>query len=446
MMTTPSLTYCCPTAEMITIQKNVFISCFNMTLFIFVDLPTSKMPQVHNKFVNDTTFGRDSRYMTSLRFSDKTLRRVNVLNDLETRISSKKVNLFQSESAYKIRKMDRVKDRLEDNMNKRMAYKLVLKTNTFSAEADYNKALDKRYSFQAFSNDVRQMMKAMKPDLVRERRAKLLLKENRIRYDIILNQNRQRFNKLVPEKRTWIPRHLKAIYEEERRERERLEREKANVPVKVEDKSKRGLATLRRRIITIDSPVKTPVRDPPKIKTPALRTPNRTPSPVKTPSISKAPQHANTKRQGITMAMMKKQTSFLERQELTMSPTTAAANGNTVSEKDVEKTSENTSEKISEKQGDVQADISKKGLAKPVDVNNYESDTGSATSKDTYITKVQSRRGSVPKYTGKARKNSQPQLPPIDLRRTSRDVVSAASSVAKESEKPVKLPALKPMI
>lgn len=384
------------------------------------------MPQVRSNAVNNT--GKDSRYMTSLRFTEKALRRVNVLNALENRLNAKKVNFFQSDSAYKVKRLDRVRERLEGNLKKRMAYKLVLKTNHFSDEKDYQKALNKRYSFQAFHNDVKEMMKLMKPDLVRQRKSKLMLIENRLKYDILLNQNRQRFNKLVPEARTWIPRHLKAQYEAEQRERERLEKEREQAAQNVvEDRSKRGLATLRRRIITIDSapnsPTKSPAIKTPALKTPTLKTPvaktpiDRTQSPVKTPSIGKPPSHSPVKRQGITMTMMKKQKSFMETHERTSSPTEPGV----PDEKD--------------KQNSVSS-------SKPTDVNNNDIIT-SASSKQS-SQKVSFKKNSATRSTAKAKNKSQPVLPPIDSHRTPRDETNTqASVVAKETDKPVKLPSLK---
>lgn len=383
------------------------------------------MPQVHSRSVNDTSFGSDSRYMSSVRFSDRTLRRVNVLNALENRIATKKINVFQNDSAYKLRKLDRVRGRLEDNMNKRMAYKLVLKTNSFSVEKDQQKALNKRYSFQAFHNEVKEMMKFMKPDLVRERRSKILLQENKLKYDILLTQSRQRFNKLVPEKKTWISRQRQAQLDEERKERERLERERQEAEAKKqqEDKSKKGLATLRRRIITIDqtpTPAKSPALKTPILKTPASRTPVaktpvRTPSPVKTPSIGKPPKNDNAvKRQGITMTMMKKQKSFVEMKERTMTPTGDKA------------------EKVLEDR------------VKDLINNNVVNSAIVKESSDNVQSKNGQTQGQAHSLKGRKKIKKQPVLPPIDSHRTPREEgVSSAASGVKENSKPVKLPALK---
>lgn len=397
------------------------------------------MPQVHNKSLNDTAFGKDSRYMSSLRFSDKTLRRVNVLNALENRLNTKKVNFFQRDSAYKVRKLDRVKERLVDNTNKRMAYKLVLKTNSFSEIKDKQKALNKRYSFTAFHNEVKEMMRFMKPELVRERKSKLLSIENRLKYEIVLSQNRQKFNKLVPEKRTWIPRHMQAIYEAEEKERQRKERERQEEEAKKakDDRGKRGLATLRRRIITIDStpnsPTKSPAIKTPVLKTPTLKTPMktprerttktpsktplpRTPSPVKTPSIVKQPSQANLlKPQGITMNMMKKQKSFIETKERTMSPTFTGNNSERV-QNDVKKLS---------------------------DVNNNDVDNVSAISHES-SGQASAKKGQETKNNRRLKTTKLPVLPPIESHRTPReDGATSSAGAAKENSKQIKLPSLK---
>lgn len=268
------------------------------------------MPQVHNKALSyDTTtaFGKNSRYMASLRFTEKSLRRVNVLNSLENRLSKKKLDYYERDAQINTFKLERIKNRLVDNLQKRMAYKLVLKNHSISKAKDYQKALDQKYTLTALHSEVKNMINYMNPARVRERNARSLLHEQKNNYDNLIFQNTQKFNKLFPEKKTWMSRRVREMLEQQAAEELK---EPTPLPTR-ERNAKKSLATLRRRIITLDdskpsSPLKVP-------KTPAM-------SPIKTPSLSKPPSQSNSrlaKRQEISMSMMKKQKSFIEGREMT---------------------------------------------------------------------------------------------------------------------------------
>ncbi|XP_052781389.1 uncharacterized protein LOC128217957 [Mya arenaria] len=310
------------------------------------------MPQATSTTLDDSPLGPNSRYMAALRFSDKTFRGVNVINAQEKRITGKKINFLQNEFRHKVHKLDRIQFRLNQNQTKRLAYRLVLKTQTFSSIKDQKKALSKRYTADAFQNDIKEMIRFMKPNLVRERKTKIMMMESRLKYDNLLNQSRNRFNRLCPEKRTWRPGYG-AYNEEDTTEQTEPEEEiEPTMEQHRERKRLQSLATLRRRNISIDSAPSSPARLPP-IRSPTkaasagitspVKTPGRTPrglssspaktpgrssrehsgSPVKTTSIRQPQTFGATgggKRQGITMSMMKRQQSFLDTKERTMTP------------------------------------------------------------------------------------------------------------------------------
>lgn len=269
------------------------------------------MPQVQNKaFCYDTSsaFGKNSRFMASLRFTDRSLQRVNVLNALENRFTKKKLDFLERETYIQRSKYERIKNRLVDNLQKRLAYKMVLKKHSISNAPDYSEALDKRYTYTAFKGEVKSMLKYMKPERMRERKARSLLHENQNSYDNIIFQNTQKFNRLFPEKKTWLSRRARLLLEEQSKQ----EAVKESTPLPTRERNARkSLATLRRRIITLDdskpsSPMKLP-------KTPAI-------SPTKTPSLSKPPSSQSrmtNRRQEISMSMMKKQKSFIDNKEMT---------------------------------------------------------------------------------------------------------------------------------
>lgn len=374
------------------------------------------MPQASAAFGDTSGLGRDSRYMACVRFSDQYIRRVNVLNALENRIERKHVNIFEHESGQNIQKIERIKQRLNDSIRKRLAYKLVLKTQTFSAIPDKKTALNKRYTSTAFQNDVREMLMYIKPDRIRERKAKLLHKENRLRYDILLNQNRQKFNRLYPEKIAWRGRFG------ELQEEEKKEEEKAPTPVPtVDDKRKQSLATLRRRIISIDSAPQSPrklptIYSPTKVLSAGYLSPSK--SPVKTPLLSKPPSQSGTaRRQEITMGFMKRQKSYLETQELS----TPGGDKVTLELKSDDRT---VGGKISEPV----VDKSNNNKAEGIDENNNV---------------VEVPKSGIPESTNISKKRVKTQqdlvLPPIPSNKAPK-----FPTTPKQSEhKPLKLPALK---
>ncbi|KAH3881340.1 uncharacterized protein LOC127879977 [Dreissena polymorpha] len=376
------------------------------------------MPQASAAFGDTSGLGRDSRYMACVRFSDQYIRRVNVLNALQHRIERKHVNIFEHESDQNIKKIERIKQRLNDSIQKRLAYKLVLKTQTFSAIPDKKTALNKRYTSTAFQNDVREMLKYIKPDRIRERKAEVLYKENRLRYDILLNQNRQKFNRLYPEKIAWRGRYG------ELQEEENKEEEKPPTPSPtIEDKRKQSLATLRRRIISIDSAPQSPkklptIYSPTKVLSASFLSPSKSQTPVRTPLLSKPPsQSGPARRQEITMGFMKRQKSYLETQEL----------ATTVGEKV-------TSQLTSDESTDVG-----KILEPVVDKSIGNKECGIDENNNV----VEEPKSAIPESAkiSKKRVKSQQELllPPIPSSRTNR-----VPTTPKQSEqKPVKLPPLK---
>jgi hypothetical protein len=270
------------------------------------------MPQVQSKahaYDTASAFGKNSRFMASLRFTDRSLRRVNVLNSLEHSFTKKKLDFLERDSNVQRLKYERIKNRLVDNLQKRLAYKMVLKNHSISEAKDYSQALDKKYTYTAFKGEVKNMLIHMRPERIRERKARSLIHENQNSYDNIIFQNSQKFNKLFPEKKTWLSRRARLLLEEQSKQQEAV-KETTPLPTR-ERNARKSLATLRRRIITLDdskpnSPLKLP-------KTPAL-------SPTKTPTLSKPPSshsRMTNKRQEISMSMMKKQKSFIDNKEMT---------------------------------------------------------------------------------------------------------------------------------
>jgi len=136
--------------------------------------------------------------MSTNRMSEGSKRRIRAFNTVENRLTKFKLDFFTRHSEIEVRRRERETKRIVENLKKTLAYKLVLTKHNITHAQDYKKALDGDYSRHALRYDIKQMVRYMEPDRVRERRAKALIDENRKRYDDILNRNKQTMDSLCP--------------------------------------------------------------------------------------------------------------------------------------------------------------------------------------------------------------------------------------------------------
>lgn len=260
------------------------------------------MPQVYNKslsYDNSTGIGQNSRYMASVRFTEMSLRRVNVINSLQNNLTQKKLDNFDRHLNNQIIYFERIKHRLVDDLHTRLAYKMVLKNHNISQAKDYHKALDERHTFGALHNEVKDMMQVLKPAYIRARKAKALANETKQLYNNIVFQNTHKFNQLFPEKKTWVSR-CQGQNENDANKQSTLSIFECN--------AKRGIAAIRRQVITVDY-------SKPNVPQNISSSPDITPA--KTSSINKSQSSNSRKIQEISMYMMKKQKSFTECRTIT---------------------------------------------------------------------------------------------------------------------------------
>ncbi|KAK3102551.1 hypothetical protein FSP39_012141 [Pinctada imbricata] len=159
------------------------------------------MPQVHNKSLAMETslFGKNSRFMSTLRMSEGSKRKIRAFNTVESRLNRFKINYYARHADIQLNKRKREKDHILEAIKKRNAYKFVIRNHRFTDSKDYKKSLDDRYNAHALRFEIRDMMKFMKPDRIRERNAHVLIEENRKRYDKIIDRNRNSIQEICPE-------------------------------------------------------------------------------------------------------------------------------------------------------------------------------------------------------------------------------------------------------
>ncbi|KAL3851602.1 hypothetical protein ACJMK2_015339 [Sinanodonta woodiana] len=163
------------------------------------------MPQVYNKqqLLNQDSgvFGKNSRYMATIRLTEARVRRINVMNRLEQTLNKIHISYFEKCADMQRRKLENAEHRIKERLWKNIAYKYVLKRHSIAEASDYRKALNGNYSSGAMKQEITQMVDWMQPEKVRKRNAKALIEENRQRYQSIICDNINRANVMFPQKK-----------------------------------------------------------------------------------------------------------------------------------------------------------------------------------------------------------------------------------------------------
>ena len=218
---------------------------------------------------------------------------MNALNTMDKRLSKIQMNYFERNADIQMKKYERARNRIIDKMQKTLAYKLVLKRHKIAKAKDYKKALNGNYSYHALHYEINDMMNYIRPDVLRERRARALIDENRRRYDGLLRKNSEQCAIIFPMKKTWEAFDFSKIKTKEEEKGDEDEKPQGETSISSLPKvdPRRG-RILGRRII-----------DEPESRKGSK------------PGSPKPPSRSPAKTQGITMNMMKKQKSFLENQK-----------------------------------------------------------------------------------------------------------------------------------
>ncbi|XP_071137237.1 uncharacterized protein [Mytilus edulis] len=165
------------------------------------------MPQVHNKSIllDGNAFGKNSRFMNTMKFSDVTKRRVRAFNVVENRLSKYKINYYNRQAELEFNRVQRQKETLLVKMKKLMAYKVVAKHHNISNAKDYNAALNEDRSPRKIQKEIKEMIKQISPQYVREKRAKEKIDEARRLCDDVIHQNRKQIDVIYPPPKQWQP-------------------------------------------------------------------------------------------------------------------------------------------------------------------------------------------------------------------------------------------------
>ncbi|OWF44586.1 uncharacterized protein LOC110458145 [Mizuhopecten yessoensis] len=164
------------------------------------------MPQVHNRklsmMADNSAFNKNSRFMATNRMTEGSKKRIRAFNYVENRLKGIKLRFFDRHAEIDLRRRERERQVIMDSLKRTLAYKLVVEKHNLTHAVDYQKALDDDYSGTALRHEVKHMVEYMKPDQVRERKAKALISENRRRYNRIIQRNKNSLDLICPPKRT----------------------------------------------------------------------------------------------------------------------------------------------------------------------------------------------------------------------------------------------------
>ena len=185
-------------------QTYLFVNnLFFVYLLIFFSI--FRMPQVHNKAIamENSVMGKNSRFMSTIRVSEGSKRKIRAFNTVETRLNRFRLNFYARHAEIQRYKRIRERDAVLETIKKRNAYRLVIKNHSVTNCKDYKKALEDRYTAHALRFEIRDMLKFMKPDRVRERNARERIEENRELYNKVIERNRESVRTLFPEEKQW---------------------------------------------------------------------------------------------------------------------------------------------------------------------------------------------------------------------------------------------------
>ena len=143
-------------------------------------------------------FGKTSRFMAAIRVTEGSRRKIRALNTVENRLKRIRLRFYGRHNEIDMRKRDRDKLRMEDDLKLVLAAKIVAEQRSISKASDYHKALNTNYSWETVKKNNKHMVNYMEPDRVRERKAQALIDENRQRYQSILKRNRNSIDVLCP--------------------------------------------------------------------------------------------------------------------------------------------------------------------------------------------------------------------------------------------------------
>lgn len=165
------------------------------------------MPQVHNRsiLVDGNAFGKNSRFMNTLKFSDITKRRVRAFNVVESKLNRFKLNYYSRQEELEYNRHQRQKEELLVKMKRMMAHKIVVQNHNLSTARDYYDSLNEDRSPRIIQKEVKEMLKQISPQYMREKRAKEKIEDARKRCDEVINKNRKQIDVIYPPPKQWQP-------------------------------------------------------------------------------------------------------------------------------------------------------------------------------------------------------------------------------------------------
>ncbi|XP_041379662.1 uncharacterized protein LOC121392571 [Gigantopelta aegis] len=154
------------------------------------------MPQSHRK----VEMGDKSRMMAAGKYSENTLRNVNVINSLEAKLAKVKLNVLERNAIQSMHRIRHYEEKIQDLRRKTLAYQQVVAKHPIHSAPDYQKALDEKYTLHSFRHEIKEMLHKLHPDTIRKKCAQALIEASRERYQEAIHSSQQYFNSLLPPK------------------------------------------------------------------------------------------------------------------------------------------------------------------------------------------------------------------------------------------------------
>lgn len=148
--------------------------------------------------MDGNAFGKNSRFMNTLKFSDVTKRRVRAFNVVENKLNTIRLKFYKRQEEIEYNRIQREKEFLLVKLKRLMAYQKVAEEHSVSNAVNYQDALNEDRSHRQVQKQIQDMIKEISPQYLREKRAKEKITAAKQQYDEILNKNRKDIDKIYP--------------------------------------------------------------------------------------------------------------------------------------------------------------------------------------------------------------------------------------------------------
>ena len=111
------------------------------------------------------------------------------MQELDARTTRMKMQVMERNALIQAHRFKRMQHKLRGNLERNLAYKMVVDEHNFTKSTDYHTALNANYTYDALRPEVQRMMERLKPRYIREQKAKLQFQRSKEAQKVIIERN-----------------------------------------------------------------------------------------------------------------------------------------------------------------------------------------------------------------------------------------------------------------